>query len=142
MALDLIRGGRRDELPTAWDGRRVDWGPAMAVRAVSHVGAIPCNGCGSTSAPMDAHIGRVHPAPGATVRETRTKRTRSGREYGITRDVPAQPEARLSLNRCLACGHDSVLDLTTNQLWDLDYSDYEPDGSWPSQPELPIEGDH
>ena len=39
------------------------------------------------------------------------------------------PVAALQLYRCRGCGHDHVFDLFTNEWWDLDATDYGPEGS-------------
>src|SRR5690606_17281672 len=121
--MDLIQGGLREGGPPLWDGCRVQWHDAVSLRSVTHIGGTPCAGCGSTTAPADTLAGRVDPKPGAMTTASREKRTRSGHRYTVREEVPAWPMARLSLTRCLACGHETVYDMETDQLWDLDDSD-------------------
>jgi hypothetical protein len=42
---------------------------------------------------------------------------------------PALALWRLFAFRCQDCRHDQVLDLNTRELWDLDHTDYGPEGS-------------
>lgn len=129
MSLTLART-RPNEFPVKWDDRPVEWNTEdpMPGRALSHFD-FTCNGCGASDAPVDCYVGRVDPAPGATFEVDRERKLPSGRTYVRTVDVPAWPLARLSLYRCLACGHDEVYDHETEQLWDLDDSDYGDAGS-------------
>ena len=130
--------GLRGRLPVAWDGKSTEWREGLSPRGITHIGDFPCGGCGSRSSEMESHVGVV--ARTGTERVAKTKRTRSGREYGVTVEVPAWAIPRLHLNRCLDCGHTEVHDVVEDCLWTLEDADYGPDGSWPDQPELDFEG--
>lgn len=121
---------REYDMPPMWDGRRVEWSEWDDSRwfICPPPKADPC-ACGST-APRVTSIGTVHPLPGEMVQGTRTKRLKSGREYGIPTEVPAQPLIALHAERCVTCGLDTVYETATESVWELDATDYRADGSW------------
>jgi hypothetical protein len=120
---------REKELPCKWDGEPVTWGDPIAVGAVFICppprGRDACPNCGQLRVDgADHYVGRTpQTEPAYWVRD----------HYGKPRKYPERTycAARLSLTRCLGCSHDVVLDLDTDELWDLDESDYGSDGSWP-----------
>ncbi|WP_157662861.1 hypothetical protein [Prescottella equi] len=97
-------------LPVAWDGHPVEWGPFSSTVFICRVEAD-----GTSTAVLDmcwncgVHADRVQC---------------EGRV-----DIP-HFEYVLHLYRCTRCGHDQVQNPRTRDLWDLDESDYGPDGSW------------
>lgn len=98
-------------LPVAWDGVPVKWGPwepAPHIFICPPPEPTPCPGCGII-----------------TTRST----SRGRRVYtGNVRALFKNPGVLIA-HRCTRCGHDSVLD-ERGLLWDLDFTDYGPDGSW------------
>lgn len=103
-------------LPVAWDGHPVEWdefesGPIMCRLNEEGTGleALPPDLCWSCG-----------------VRAERV--TAEGRVV-----IPNWPY-RLVLSRCTRCGHDRVRNPLTGKEWDLDESDYGPDGSWEDTP--------
>lgn len=100
-------------LPVAWDGSPVKWSRWETPPPV-HICPPPkqrCE-CGSTRPPFTA-IGLRAPATG---------RERFARRLAL-RDLRAF--------RCPECGEVDVWDMTANEWWRLDESDYEPGGSQP-----------
>jgi hypothetical protein len=103
-------------LPVAWDDVPVTWtDEAIAAGSVfvcrrgrRPVPVVVCSACGSLGERgRDGYLGRVpDDEPGSSA---------------------LRP--RLLLTRCLACGHDVVVDLDAGEVWDLDESDYGPAGS-------------
>lgn len=147
--LEVIRG-REHELPPKWDGRKVTWREPTAGRATMVCyrgrggckpgGDFVCTGCGAVDEPFDVYVGVVDSEPGATLTVPQERRLTSGRTYSRDVVVPAYPLVELILERCLACGHDQVLELDTDTgqikaTWDLDETDYGDDGSVPPDPE-------
>lgn len=129
---DLFVATRSYDLPPKWDGRPVDWSewrPARELFICPPPPREPCRECKST-APSLFNVGVVQPLPGETFEVDRVKRTKSGREYVSGKVAkPAWPLVRLHLFRCPDCLHDTVFDTVTDEWWDLDPSDYEPEGS-------------
>lgn len=92
-------------LPVAWDGVAVEWGPwnAWSIYTCPPRPQAPCQGCGLIW-------------PRSTARGVRRI------QIGIMGPLWA--------HRCTHCGHDEVYDSHTGQQWELDMTDYGPDGSW------------
>jgi len=99
-------------LPVAWDGHPVEWGEFTTDPTMCRLNE---EGTEFEALPPDLcwHCG---------VRAERV--TAEGRVL-----IPNWPY-RLVLRRCTRCGHDQVRNWLTGQEWDLDESDYGPDGSW------------
>lgn len=137
---DLLTLVREYDLPLKWDGRRVVWrgwtDPYAGVFICGRRGATNrtvCTGCGSTE-PCVMNIGTVHPLPDETFtsRPLVERTTKSGRVYvkdGAPVTRAAWPVIRLCVFRCPGCKQDSVWDTTTGEWWDLDHTDYGPEGS-------------
>ena len=140
----LLTLARQFDLPPKWDGRDVEWqgwedtldtficGPAARQREV-------CPACGSVEARV-INIGLVHPLPGETWEQDHLieKRTRSGRSIMVKAGkqmVKAHPVLELVAFRCVDCKHDVVWDKydggweSGGTWWDLDHTDYGPQGS-------------
>lgn len=101
------------DLPPKWDGASVEWlgeweeEPWTSHRFHAPLADFACrNRCGSL-------------APRLTRR-------------GVVGDpsVTAIHRLLLYVTRCPDCGHDTVLRLDTDEAWDLDDTDYGPDGSY------------
>lgn len=114
-------------LPVAWDDQPVTWRPTDVVDegqvfVCPPPKPSPCAGCREPAQPVASWQGLVeHTEPGYWDRHPTTGRPRRHRTR--TRLV-----VRLRLTRCV-CGHDVVVDLETDEVWDLDESDYGPAGS-------------
>jgi hypothetical protein len=112
-------------LPTAWEGRRVEWG-----RWAAPVSAFICPpprkpgrcGCGSSSSPYTAR-GLRHPD------EDNRRRAESLPRIGRRRPL-VWPLYDIHAFRCPDCGEVTVWDTATDEWWTLDESDYGPTGSW------------
>lgn len=114
------------DLPPRWDGRAVLWAPWRladdgSLAFHSALADLACQRCGSLarqhwrSSGLVAHES-VTSCDELRVAEALGKAGRAGHR-------------RLSVRRCLDCGHDQVLDLDSDELWDLDSSDYGDEGS-------------
>lgn len=113
---------REHDLPPRWDGHAVEWagwedrGPTTLVFHLP-VESHACPSCGSLAAQRGerANVGRVLPREGTTALHTGHR--------------------RLFATRCADCGHDQVYDLERDALYDLDDTDYGPEGSVEPEPE-------
>ena len=97
-------------LPSAWDGEQVWWNDwidgATSLDFHLPLEDVACQGCGAIETPLRS-VGRY---------ANRLLHYR-----------------RLHATRCRSCGHDTVTEWNEDGLgptWDLDESDYGPDGSW------------
>ena len=112
MTDDELPGLRTHDLPVAWDGLPVTWGPwrpepwTTARFHFADMGA--CQHCGSLTPGRTAMAYTTTTAPDST-----------------------HLQLRLHLTRCGDCRHDVVVDLTDQQVYDLDVTDYGPTGSHP-----------
>lgn len=102
MTFTLVHS--RADLPPSWDGEPVTWNgwTRNSVGSLVHhcdPTELACRACGSI--------------------ETTT----------LTNHGSINGWGRLVVDRCPGCGHDTVTDQATGKLWDLDLSDYGPDGS-------------
>lgn len=118
-----IRDGEYD-LPPMWDDRAAvwdDWTREPWTSASFHIpiGAFACRRCGVVDQKWSAK-GVVAVLPSITHSQIRAAQA--------ARKVGKYALVRLYATRC-HCGHDTVLDFETNDLWDLDPDDYGPQGS-------------
>lgn len=117
LRLDL----RGHDLPPAWDGAPVEWGPWESLPD-AFICPPPkpdgCDRCHSTAIPLRAHGTRTIVYGNDVVR------------IHTARLHPRRMRAALVAVRCPDCGHDTVWDTATDQWWDLDDSDYQDGGSW------------
>lgn len=116
---------RRHDLPPAWDGHPVTWGPWHAatttLRFHLELHELACEACGSLEEQLVA-----------------TGRRAAGDVDQVVeggRVVLSDADTRLYAFRCPDCGHDQVLE--GDELWDLDETDYGDDGSRPPVPPSP-----
>ena len=128
--LDLDR-----PLPVAWDGRPLEWLPwepaplvficdrSKRKHGLSHPS---CSACGSTRPGLTASALR-HPIASDVEQGEYLRRHRNGMPVYAQEPMPAYRD--LHASRCLDCGHDTVVDLRSGEVWDLDPSDYGPEGS-------------
>jgi hypothetical protein len=102
------------DLPPQWDGQAVEWGAWTAPRTTLalHLPAdqLACDKCGVLDEREQARGFIVQP-PGS-----------------ITR---MYARGALYAARCRHCGHDTITDLDTGEVWDLEPEDYGPQGSTP-----------
>jgi hypothetical protein len=126
------------DLPPYWDGVKVDWHEWADSRSTLpfHAPAdqLACDHCGVVDEPLTC-FGLRQPEPGATFPVDRIKTTKSGHQYTKTIDVPAWPVIDLTAARCRHCHHDVITDTRTGTTWDLDATDYGPQGSTEPTPE-------
>lgn len=104
-------------LPPKWDGVLIEWGtwePEMRMFICPPPKPEPCPECGLIR-PKAFTQGKRVPGP------------RGLRDRGPLALLYRQA---LHAYRCTGCGHDQVYDVETDQLSDLDMTDYGPDGSW------------
>lgn len=114
---------RENDLPTHWDGARITW---EGWKEQIDVQICPppkkpdtCTRCGSTT-PQPVNNGTIW-ASTAGVTPIRRARIHFPDEVVI---------GNLVAFRCPDCRTDSVLDMRTGELWDLDETDYLESGSW------------
>lgn len=125
----------RLDLPPLWDGVPVQWSEWSTGHSTLayHIPAdqLACSECGAIEEPSISFGMRPPETP--TFTSTRTKTTKkSGRKYDVVCEVPAWGMRDIYAARCRHCGHDRVTDLRTDEVWDLDASDYAPEGSYPA----------
>ena len=114
------------DLPPRWDGRAVIWSPWVladdgSLAFHSALADLACQQCGSLARQHWRSVGLVSHLATTTHEQLHVA--------VATSTAGRCGERRLSVRRCLDCGHDQVLDLTSDELWDLDATDYGPDGS-------------
>lgn len=130
MTLDLDR-----PLPVSWDGRALQWGSweqtslvflcdrSKRKNGLTHP---ECSACGSIRPALRA-VALRSPLPTDTIDGDYLRTHRNGRPVYAQEPAPAYRD--LIAHRCLDCGHDSVVDMRTGEAWDLDETDYGPEGS-------------
>jgi Zn finger protein HypA/HybF involved in hydrogenase expression len=124
MTDDLLTLMRENDLPPRWDGRVVVWEGWKD--SMPNVFICPptkrdvCPNCGSGE-PSTRNRGLV-----AKKRST-TLDTIEG--TARAHQVGRVATWRLFAFRCTNCHHDQVWDMDLNELWDLDHTDYGPEGS-------------
>lgn len=131
-ALALVHS--RHDLPPSWDGVPVEWsewskgGTTLALHLPPD--QLACPECGAVEEPAISFGKRPPETP--TIMGTRIKTTKSGRQYTVPQEIKAWAVRDLIASRCKHCLHDVVTDLRTDERWDLDESDYAPQGSYPA----------
>lgn len=130
MTLHLVHA--RPDLPPFWDGVPVTWDAWSDVRStlILHVPAeaMACDQCGAVDENLIAW--GLRPPAEATYMTTKVKTLKSGRKYDRQVEVEAWPVRDIYAARCRHCGHDRVTDTRTDEVWDLDETDYVPEGSY------------
>ncbi len=123
-------------LPQRWDGDHYLWDPwqqgvpsSLDIHMAADNDPNRCDACGTEALPHWA-FGTRQPSAGEVVEVHRLRRTRrTRREYLITDYERARPTRTLYATRCAWCGHTEVYDLTSDEHWILDDTDYGPEGS-------------
>ena len=125
----LPTGPRLHDLPPKWDGHRVEWGgwrtPPPTTLDLHGVHADCCTHCAST-APVAMSFGMVWAAPVGLIpfpakRRWDARGTQSGGDHAAQ---------WLIAYRCPDCHTDEVEDRMTGEMWILDDTDYDDDGSY------------
>lgn len=123
------------DLPPSWDGQPVTWGPWSELDSTLayHLSAeaLACRKCGAVAERSTAW--GVRPPASATVLAEVPRHTRTGRAYLSHERVPARPVRDLFAARCRHCGHDTVSDERTGEVWELEPEDYSAEGSRASE---------
>lgn len=96
-------------LPVAWDGKEVEWDEWAEAATFT---------CARTLKKSRTACDRCQADPKMTL---------------VLHGHVGEEELLLTLLRCPNCGADTVVDWD-NDVWDLDESDYGPDGSWDTAP--------
>lgn len=120
---DLLTLAREHDLPPRWDGHPVtwtSWGPVPAAFLCPPPAGPRCPSCHTDA-------GQLH-AAGTILRELRTSST--GSTGSVVRARTGGPLGRLDVFRCTGCQLDTVHD-QDGGIWDLDATDYGPNGSQP-----------
>jgi hypothetical protein len=135
--MELVEPLEERPLPVKWDGRDVTWDEFTLELMTSmefHMTAAQrrkavCAKCGTPDRERVHSTGTVHPLPGETMEGTVRRRSkRTGKMLHVPTMVPAWPLRTLVAWRCV-CGLDTVWDMDKEEWWELDESDYGPDGS-------------
>lgn len=123
---DLFTHAREHDLPPKWDGYPVEWEGwvqephAFICPPPKDLGA--CGECGSLERRLHSRGTRRIAYDDNVVR------------LGKGRLQHREMQATLSALRCPDCHHDTVVDLWTAEVWDLDPTDYGENGSHAPSP--------
>lgn len=136
---DLFTSVREHDLPPLWDGLAVVWEPwtnLLGGDAFARVFICPrppkpecCGACGSLTPAVHArgYVARVPAVSHDRIREVDAARARL--PIKARHHVAPKALLRLFAFRCPDCRHDVVHDITTDEMWDLEPSDYGDVGS-------------
>lgn len=123
---------RQFDLPPMWDGLVVQWrGWEPQLRAfICPPPKDPacCRKCGSLTAPV-CNVGYVATSPAVTHADVEYEEANRRRLGSLAHKRKPLVWMRLFVWRCPDCRHDVVHDNDTDECWDLDDTDYGPDGS-------------
>lgn len=116
---DLLTLVRENDLPPKWDGHPVEWAgwQNSPVIVCTRVKREPCPGCGSRAE-------RVHNRGMVVVNLAQAGAPRIGRAR-----FQEVTKRALYAFRCPDCLLDTVWDMWSDEWWDLDHTDYGPEGS-------------
>lgn len=125
------RTDRLHDLPPRWDGRIVVW-QGWQAQPPAFICPPPrpscCIACGSTAQRV-INSGLVARSPRITHTDLADDEENRRRLGSLAHKRPLIATYRLRVFRCPDCRHDEVHDGDTDQLWELDDSDYGDDGS-------------
>lgn len=136
--MELVPDNQGRPLPVKWDDHKVTWDEFKIEPATTlefHVTKAErlrwcCTKCGTPDREATHAVGTVHPLEGEMTEGTVRRRSkRTGNWLNVPTMVPAWPLRVLHASRCGGCGLDTVWDMRTDEWWELDESDYGPDGS-------------
>lgn len=133
---------REFDLPPFWDGRPVVWDGWRTDRdLILLCPVVPpecCPACGSLQSPV-ANRGRL--ATSALVTHERIAEATAARNrlpFDLRHKIRPLAYYELVAHRCMDCLHDQVSELGPGgATWDLDATDYGPEGSWPDAESSP-----
>ena len=134
MVDDLLTLRREHDLPPRWDGRPVTWsgwdtGPTGFICPPPKNEC--CHACGS-HAPTVFNHGYVAISHLITDEEiTAAQAARDLLPPGLRHKIDSLVRLELTAYRCPDCNTDLVEDQVTGLWWELDHTDYGPDGSNP-----------
>jgi hypothetical protein len=124
---------RENDLPPRWDGRLIvewtPWEPQLVTSMRFHRQSRDCcPGCGSPEPPVTAR-GMVAHDRNLTREQWEAFKENAQRLGALAHKRKQVATWRLRVFRCQDCRHDQVWDVETDTTWDLDHTDYGPDGS-------------
>lgn len=130
---DLFVATREHDMPPRWDGLAVRWTP-WEPQLVGFICPPPktrpcCSRCGSPHPPV---VARGYIARSAVVTPEMLAANDAARDrlpFGQRHRVKPLALLRLHAFRCQDCRHDEVWDRDTDELFDLDPTDYGDEGS-------------
>lgn len=128
---DLLTLAREHDLPPLWDGLAVVWEGWRDVPPVFLCGNVEqaeCPGCGGVTT-TSTNIGLVGQRPDVTHDQIQAEEANRRLLGWAAHKRKRIAWRRLTVDRCANCKHDVVVDMETDEVWDLDYTDYGPDGS-------------
>jgi len=132
---DLLTLAREFDLPPKWNGLLVSWNgwepqiPAFVCGPGARKQRDCCSACAS---PHEPAINRGYVATSPLTTPAMLRRNEEQRDrlpLGQRHKVPSLALFRLHAYRCQDCRHDVVWDHDTDEWWDLDHTDYGPEGS-------------
>lgn len=131
---DLLTLLREHDLPPYWDGLAVVWdGWQTTLRNQVFLCPPPksppcCAACGSLAEPV-SNRGLVAIWPSLTHDDLHDDVENRRRLGTLAHKRKPRGTWRLRAFRCPDCRHDQVWDVDADETWDLDHTDYGPDGS-------------
>jgi len=132
---DLLTLAREFDLPPKWNDCIVRWNgwepqlDAIVCRRGTPQPRECCSACASPHPPA-TNRGYVALSPLTTpAMMLRNDEQRARLPIGQKHKVPGLVLFRLHAFRCQDCRHDVVWDIDTDEWWDLDHTDYGPEGS-------------
>lgn len=130
---DLLTLAREFDLPPKWNGLLVSWSgwePQIPATICPPPKTRDC--CSACASPHPPATNRGYVATSPLVTPAMLRRNEEQRAALPLRErhhVPSLALFRLHAFRCQDCRHDVVWDTDTDEWWDLDHTDYGPEGS-------------
>lgn len=128
---DLLTALRDHDLPQTWDGHLVTWRgwhPLRQVFICPRPQPGHCEQCRSKKDPV-TNVGTVALSPSTTRADIDADALNRRRLGPLAHKRPLLATIRLYVFRCPDCLLDQVLDITTDEFWTLDHTDYTDHGS-------------
>ena len=132
---DLLTLAREYDLPPRWDGHAVVWKPWETPIAMQICPPPRADVCGRPAVrhgqPQQSRVvGLVANSTVLTHADYAAEEARRDALPELIRHkIKRRWWRRLVATRCHWCDHDQVTDLHTREVWDLDHTDYGPNGS-------------